>query len=47
MGSIASVMQGTATSTIRVTTANGHVNDGIYLLPIGIRMAILVIRVKL
>lgn len=31
LGSIASVMQGTATSTIRVTTANGHVNDGIYL----------------
>jgi len=31
LGSIASVMQGTATSTIRVTTSSGHNNDGIYL----------------
>lgn len=31
LGSIASVMQGTATTTIRVTTSSGHANDGIYL----------------
>lgn len=31
LGSIASVMQGTATSTIRVTTSNGHANDNLYL----------------
>lgn len=31
LGSIASVMQGTATSTIKVTTSSGHANDGIYL----------------
>jgi len=31
LGSIASVMQGTATSTIRVTTSSGHNNDNLYL----------------